>query len=95
MYIHADGGGVLGTYCGPHRVGMWTPRSWQQNRTGMLPIKSKAFDSSLASSGIIDDLLKILQDLAEPPGGSNSEGNPLCMDGPATGGIRVLEGMPR
>ena len=37
-----------------------TPRSWRQYRTGMLPIKSKAFDSLLTSSGIIDDLLKSL-----------------------------------
>ena len=32
----------------------------------MLPIKSKVFDSLLASSGIIDDLLKDFADLAEP-----------------------------
>ena len=49
-------------------LGLWaardwrvTPRSWWQYRTGMLPIRLKVFDSLLALSDIIADLLKILQ----------------------------------
>ena len=62
-------------------------------RTGMPLIRSKVSDSSLALSDIIADLLKFCRS-GGAPGGPDAEGSPLCVDGPATDGIRGLEGMP-
>ena len=58
------------------------------------PDKVKGVRQLLALLDIIADLLKICSP-SRAPGGSDSEGSPLRMDGPATGGIRGLEGMPR
>ena len=62
-------------------------------RTGMPLIRSKVSDMLLALSDIIADLLKFCRS-GGAPGGPDAEGSPLCVDGPATDGIRGLEGMP-
>ena len=75
MYIHADGSGFLGTYCGSHGLGVFPPRSWRQYRTGMPLIRSKVSDSLLALSDIIADLLKVCRS-GRAPGGPDEP--PLC-----------------
>ena len=67
MYLHADGSGFLGTYCGPHGMGLaCDPAKLAAVQNWHAPDKVKGVQQFVGFVGYYRRFVKDFADLAEP-----------------------------